>query len=190
MCTKKERMKHTVVAIDGGIVNVGVCVLTNDGEGAVCTTYKECIAEREPRTTAEVCAKTGAWVAANVDKLKMLRPGAHVVIESVKRPKIQAVGISIAAVLASLAASRGLAPPNIRFMHGASKFAVTPECRAAVHALKGKKAYEQRKMLAEATAKTLCVNQQWCMPGSRDECDAVLLAVKEWKDSFRGDLPK
>ena len=120
----------------------------------------------------------------------MLEPGAHVVIESVKRPKIQAVGISIAAVLASLAATRGLAAPKIRFMHGVSKFAVTQECKDAAKALKGKRAYEQRKVLAEATAKTLCGNQQWCMPQSRDECDAVLLAVKEWKDSFRGDLPK
>ena len=179
-------MHHRVVAIDGGIVNVGVCVLSN----FECTrTLKTAIAPREPKTSADVCKCAGEWVAEHVDELGVLSLNTRLVIESVQRPKIQAVGLSLAGAISAIARLRGVACPPIRFMHGVTKFGVTPECKAAVKQLKGKKNYNKRKILAQSAAISLCETQGWAVPQTRDECDAVLLAVREWQTAWKTPLP-
>jgi len=180
-------MRHRVVAIDGGIVNVGVCVLSNF---EATHTQKTAIAPSEPKTSADVCKCAGEWVAENVDKLGILSPHTRLVIESVQRPKIQAVGLSLAGAVAAMAQLRGVDCPPIRFMHGVTKFGITPECRLAAKRLKGKKNYNKRKILAQNAAISLCETQGWAVPKTRDECDAVLLAAREWQTTWKVSLPE
>ena len=158
-----------VLAIDSGIVNVGVALVGAQGVERLSV---ERVAASERLTTAELAAHTGQWVRASAQAWG-LETLDLVVVEAVQRAKIQAMGI------AAIGAIKALACPNTRIVMkmGHTKFKIHPDLEADYNRLKGRPYYNQRKRLC--TDFCMARLPQEALPeGSRgDWADAVLLAV-------------
>ena len=177
-----------VLAIDGGIVNVGVALV--DGEGVQLLSV-DSIAPSQKLTTAQLAQATEAWVRSHADSWR-LHEVDLVVVESVARSKVQAVGV---AAIAAIAAHCGKPVPPVSVLKtGRTKFSVHPDLAAEYARSKGKAAYTRRKtMCLDFCRSRLPVS---ALPDAthHDWSDALLLALagikqKRWERRFPWAAP-
>lgn len=159
-----------VLGIDGGIVNVGICVV-NDGK--INLIKVDSISHSQKPTTAELSALTARWVCSRAEEWG-LETVDLVVVESVIRAKIQSVGVCIVAAIVAWRLSHGLSEPRIMMKSGRSKFSLNPCLQAAAAVAKGKGGYHDRKSLSVKFCHTVWAET---MESGPDPCDALLLAL-------------
>lgn len=159
-----------VLGIDGGIVNVGICVL-NDGH--IDLIKVDSISPSQRPTTAELSALTAKWVCSRAEEWG-LETVDLVVVESVIRAKIQSVGVCIVAAIVAWRLSHGLEEPRIMMKSGRSKFSLNPCLQAAAAVARGKVGYHDRKSLSVQFCHTVWAETTDLGP---DPCDALLLAL-------------
>lgn len=172
-----------VLAIDGGIVNVGVALV--DGEGVQLLSV-DTIAPSQKLTTAQLAQATEAWVRSNAEAWR-LREVDLVVVESVARSKVQAVGVAAIAAIAAHC-GRAVPPPSV-LKTGRTKFAVHPDLAAEYARSKGKSAYAKRKTMCVDFCRARLPPSALPRASKNDWSDALLLAVagikqKRWERRF------
>ncbi len=163
-----------VLAFDGGIINLGVCCIN---DGVILFSMNHSFAPRQNSFTgAQLTGIIAKWVNDNAASLWNLEEVDMVVMESVLRPRIQAIGLIIISCITSWRLAMGLAPIPIVMKSGSSKYTVNPHLNAIALTLKGKKNHGKRKMLSTGFCKQLWPETVGvcAMP---DSCDAILLAV-------------
>lgn len=159
-----------VLAIDGGIVNVGVCVV-EDGSIELVTTDQ--IHPTSRVSPSELAGLTSEWVCDRAEPWR-LEDVDLVIIESVVRAKINAVGTNIIAAISTWFRMQNKGCPRFMMKAGRSKFGVNPSLRARALSSKGKSNYENRKLLSVEFCNICWSETEGCGP---DACDALLLAV-------------
>ena len=159
-----------MLGIDGGIVNVGVCVLN---EGAIEVLETDRIHSTQNKTVCELSTIVAMWVCDRAEKWG-LRDVDLLVVESVIRAKIQSVGVAIVAAISTWRISNGLPLPKIMMKSGRTKFNMNPHMKAAAASLQGKRNYHDRKHLSVRFCHHVWPETSEQGP---DSCDALLLAL-------------
>lgn len=159
-----------VLGIDGGIVNVGICVLD---KGKIDLIKCDSISPSQKPTTAELSALTAKWVCGRAAEWQLENVDV-VVVESVMRAKIQSVGVCIVAAIVAWRLSHGLEQPRIMMKSGRSKFSLNACLQAGARCARGKVGYHDRKSLSVQFCHTVWAETSEMGP---DPCDALLLAL-------------
>lgn len=162
--------KMRVLGIDGGIVNLGICIINS---GCIELIEADSIHPSQKPTTAELSALTAQWICERAEKWN-LGSVDLVVVESVLRAKIQSVGVCIVAAIVAWRLSNGFTKPKIMMKSGRSKYSLNPHMKSAASIAKGKVGYHDRKSLSVNFCHTV-----WAVTSDLgpDPCDALLLAL-------------
>jgi len=159
-----------VLGIDGGIVNVGICVVDC---GRIDLIKADSINPTQKPTTAELSALTARWVCSRAEEWG-LGSVDLVVVESVLRAKIQSVGVCIVAAISTWRLCHGFDLPKIMMKSGRSKYSLNNHMKAAASIARGKAGYHDRKALSVNFCHSVWAETSDLGP---DPCDALLLAL-------------